>query len=128
VLASRNAEVPLAVFAESVDVVVPFRGAASALPELVERLGEIAAAGAASVTLVDNRPAGHPLTDRVHPGSFPPRRRLRWPLLAAWSAAAPVRALAHLLTGRRRAAVLDLTGPIGTWALEAGRLTSNDAD
>jgi hypothetical protein len=126
-LASRNAEVPLAVFAESVDVVVPFRGAASALPELVERLGEIAAAGAASVTLVDNRPAGRPLTARVH-RVVPAAAPLRWPLLAAWSAAAPVRALAHLLTGRRRAAVLDLTGPIGTWALEAGRLTSNDAD
>jgi mycofactocin glycosyltransferase len=71
--------------------------------------------------------AGVAWANERHPGSFPPRRLLRWPALAAWSLLQAVRAFGLLALGRRRDALVELVGPLSHWAFEYGRLTSNEA-
>lgn len=68
--------------------------------------------------------AGAAWLNRRHPQSFP---RRRWPGLAAWSVRSEVGALRCLARGRREEALVGAIEPLDVWALELGRLTSNDA-
>jgi mycofactocin glycosyltransferase len=72
--------------------------------------------------------AGVAWANRQHPGSFPPRRVRRWPLLALWGLGGGVHALRHLAAGRRARALEAMIPPLNALALEAGRGRSNRAE
>jgi len=68
--------------------------------------------------------AGAAWLNRRHPHSFP---RRRWTGLAVWSARSELGAVRCLIRGDRERALLGAIEPLDVWALELGRLASNEA-